>query len=128
MKIEITDHRKVFTIQREFNELLPNLKLEFFAKPHTSDGKHSDRIVKHPSSSVGTCRTIHTKGTIEIIPSLTVRELEGIFRDVYGLAVRVLRKSGSNWIETKGSDGLSLEEQNKKGSEILTGEHESVQN
>ena len=118
MKIIINDHRKIFAIQKEFSELFPNLKIEFFTKPHKSGGASSKRIMKHPSKTLGESRVVHTKGMLTITPNMTVADLEQIFRDTYGLSVRLLRKSGKTWIETNATDGWALEEQNKKGKEL----------
>lgn len=38
MKIAINDNRKIFAIQEEFNTAFPYLKLEFYSKPHKSQG------------------------------------------------------------------------------------------
>jgi hypothetical protein len=43
---------------------------------------------------------------------MTVGELEQSFRDIYGLATQVFRKSGNNWIETTETVDWTLEKQN----------------
>ena len=123
MKITINDHRKIFAIQKEFNEMFPYLKLEFFSKPHKVGAPSSKKILHHPSKTMGQCRVIHNKGTLTIMPAMTVAELEQNFNDVYGLSVQVFRKSGKAWLETTVTDGWSLEEQNRQG-EALSGRKE----
>lgn len=119
MKILINDHRKIFAIQEEFSKVFPYLKIEFFSKSHTSSGPASLKIVKNSSKTLGECRTIHNKGKLTIIPSMTVSDLEKGFNDVYGLSVQIFRKSGKSWLETSVTDGWALEEQNSQG-EILS--------
>lgn len=118
MKITINDHRKIFAIQKEFNELFPFLKIEFFSKPHKAGASSSKKIIKHPSKTLGECRTIHKKGTIIITPHMTVTDLEQNLNDIYGLSVQVFRKSGRVWLETTVTDGWTLEEQNRHGKEL----------
>lgn len=116
MKITINDHRKIFAIQEEFNNVFPSLKLEFFSKPHQSKGASEKEFIKHPSKTLGECRTIHEDGNITITPHMTVDNLEQNFSSIYGLGVQVFRKSGGVWLETSETDGMTLEEQNKLGT------------
>lgn len=113
MKITINDHRKIFAIQEEFNTAFPNLKLEFYVKPHQSGGSSEKEFIKHSSKTLGECRTIHEDGNITITPNMTVMNLEENFRNIYGLGVQVLKKAGNAWIETTETSGLTLEEENK---------------
>jgi succinate dehydrogenase/fumarate reductase flavoprotein subunit len=47
--------------------------------------------------------------------SATVYELEQSFRDIYGLGIKVFRKSGATWLETMNNEDLTLEIQNAEG-------------
>lgn len=125
MKITINDHRKIFAIQKEFSEMLPYLKLEFFGKPNKSDGPSSTKIIKHPAKTIGQCRLIHNNGTLTITPSMTVTDLEQAFRDVYGLSVQVFRKSGKAWLETTVTNNWTLEKQNKQGEALSKNNNKS---
>lgn len=118
MKITINDHRKIFAIQKEFSELFPYLKLEFFAKPHKVGAGSSKKIMKQPSKTIGECRVIHNKGKLTITPSMTVSDLEQAFSDVYGLSVQVFRKSGRVWLQTTATDEWTLEKQNTQGESL----------
>lgn len=118
MKITINDHRKIFAVQKEFNEMFPYLKLDFFRKPHKVGAPSSKKIMKHASKTIGQCRVIHNKGTVTISPSMTVADLEQTFRDVYGLSVQVFRESGKTWLETTVTDSWTLEKQNSQGEAL----------
>jgi hypothetical protein len=113
MKIAINDHRKIYHIQQDFNTLFPNLKIEFYGKPNTSGGQHSDKIVDTESKTLGQCRVEHNKGEITITPHMSVNELEQHFNDAYGLAIHICKKTGNNWVEIATGNKLSLEEHNK---------------
>ena len=117
MIITINDQRKIFAIQEEFNTSFPNLKLEFFSKPHQTNGASEKEFIKHNSKTIGECRTIHESGHITITPHMTVNYLEQTFSNTYGLGVQVFRKAGHNWLETIETDSLTIEEQNLLGLE-----------
>ena len=118
MKITINDHRKIHAIQEEFTNAFPYLKIEFFAKPHTSGGQSAKNLMKQSSKTLGECRTVHNKGEITISPEMTVDELEQRFMDVYGLSTQIFRKSGNVWLETTVTDGWTLAKQNSQGEEL----------
>lgn len=83
MEITINDQRKIFAVQKEFNEMFPYLILEFYSKPNKRGGSPSKKPMKHISKTIADCRTIHSSGNITIQPQMTVGELEQSFRDVY---------------------------------------------
>lgn len=112
--IQINDSRKVYTIQNEFSKLFPNLKIEFYSKPHKSGGAPSRRMVKSSSKTIGECRTEHNDGEMTISPNMTISELESYFANSYGLGIKVTAKEGKSWIEPKNINKLSLNEQNMK--------------
>jgi len=111
MKMTINDQRKVFAIKEEFTAAFPNLKLDFYSKPHTSGGANSLKLIHGNHHTLEECRNIHNDGSITINPQMNVSDLEEQFMDVYGIKIKVSRKS-----EEPGSAqyGLTLEEQNNK--------------
>ncbi len=119
MCITISDSRKIYTIQEDFNKLFPNLKINFFVKPHKYDGPLSKKIISNISKTLGECRIIHSKGSITITPNMIVTDLDQNFNDVYGLSVQVFRRSGDTWLETTVTNSWTLEKQNSQG-ELLT--------
>ncbi len=118
MKITINDRRKIFAVQEAFSQAFPYLKLEFFAKPHKVGGGSAKKFIKHNSTTIGECRTVHNTGQITITPQMTVADLEQRFSDVYGLGVQVFRKSGKLWLETTVTDGWTLHQQNHEGESL----------
>jgi hypothetical protein len=111
MKIEITDLRKIYAIDKEFTAMFPNLKLLFFAKPHTAKGASPKRLAVSPSKTVGECRVIHTKGTLTITPHMTVSDLKRELNDTFGLTVGIYHKVSTEWVEVT-TDMVTLEKQN----------------
>ncbi|MGP8216862.1 MAG: hypothetical protein ACLQQ4_14950 [Bacteroidia bacterium] len=118
MKIIINDHRKIFAIQQAFSEMFPFLKLEFHAKPHTATGASSRKFMVKSAKTIGQCRVVHSKGTLTIIPKMTVSDLEQCFMDTFGLSVQVFRKSGKDWLETSATDMWTLEKENEIGKDL----------
>lgn len=124
MNIIINDHRKIFAIQKDFSEIFPYLKIEFFSKPHRVGAPSSKKIMKHPSKTIGECRVIHNKGTLTVTPKMTVADLEQAFSSIYGLSVQIFRKSGKVWLETTVTDSWPLEQQNNEGKALSGNTHE----
>jgi hypothetical protein len=118
MKISINDHRKINAIQAEFSEMFPFLKIEFFAKPHQSTGMASDKLIKYGSKTIGECRTIHNMGILTISSEMSSTDLENNFRDIFGLNIKLFRKSGNEWLPVTLTEGWSLNEQNSQGKEL----------
>ena len=118
MKITIRDKGKIQDIQREFNDMFPYLKVEFFSRPHKSEGASARRYMLSPLKTLKECRTVNKEGVINITPEMTVSNLEQRFQHLYGLSVQVFRQSGKVWLETTVTDGWTLDQQNKEGKEL----------
>lgn len=118
MELIINDHKKIFSIQEEFNNLFPYLKLDFFSKPHYVGEASSKKLIMPGSKTLNECRTIRSNGRISITPSMTVADLEQSFQNIFGLSVQVMRKSGKIWLETTVTDGWTLEKQNEQGEAL----------
>jgi len=120
MKISINDHRKIFAVQEEFNQLFPYLRLAFLSKPSKAGGTASSKIMKERSKTLGDCRVVHTKGDLTLSSSMTVADLQQSLNDNFGLSVLVYSKLGNDWIETKGNGKLSMEDQDKKQDAVVS--------
>ena len=99
MKIQINDHRKIFSLQEEFNKFFPNLKIEFFGKPVKVGTPSSEKLMK-PTKTLGDCRIVHNKGELMLSPATTLLDLKQTLADTYGLSTVFFRRSGDKWIET----------------------------
>lgn len=118
MNLTINDKSSISAVQEEFNSCFPYLKLEFFLKPHKPGGATAREYLIPENKTIGECRTVRNKGKVKLLPGMSVLELEQSFRDIYGLAVQVFRKSGKVWLETTVTDNWTLEEQNRQGEEL----------
>lgn len=97
ISVEINNRRKVFTIRELFNNEFPSLKLEFYAKPHTADGPHSDKLVVNNRLTIGDCRTVDHDGVLVIDPAMTTGELKRQLSDTFGLKGEIYQWNGSTW-------------------------------
>ena len=118
MEIIISDERKIFSIQQEFNHIFPYLKLEFFSLPATLDPAASLKFVIRCSKTIGECRRTLNQQQIAVTPEMTVAELEQKLRKIFGIGVQVFRQSGKVWLETTFTDGWTLRQQNNEGEAL----------
>ena len=118
MTIKISDSKKISEIQKDFSEMFPYLKLEFFSK---SEGKKQSSEKIFPidcSKKICESRKIQRKDHISIHPRQTVAELEIAFYECYGLSVQIFRKSGKMWLQSTITDDWTLGEQNEHGEAL----------
>lgn len=125
MEIIINDGRKIADLQKEFNEVYPFLKIEFFTVAHNKNQLSSLKDMLPKERLLGSFRKNHNAGTMVLEASKTVFEIEEEFEKKFGLNVQVFRKSGSLWIETSLTDKWSLSLQNSEGYEISKGSGKS---
>jgi HPt (histidine-containing phosphotransfer) domain-containing protein len=111
MTIEINDSRTVREIQREFTSRYPNLKIEFFHARHGREEVSAGNPCL-PDQTIGSIRDRHTEGAISIESKRETGSIEQEFEDKFGLHVQLYRKQAEEWIQTIGTDTLSLAEQN----------------
>lgn len=102
MKITINDHRKVAAIQKEFNSVFPDLKLEFHARPSKGGAPPAEKLVKAGAKTLLSCRNLHTKGVLELFPGMSAEEIKENFRDAFGLSVEILPAKSSKAKHGKG--------------------------
>lgn len=125
MHLQITPGRLISDIQKDFNKAFPFLKLEFFKKASLSNSDYSVGQLVPYNRKAGDNQLAITDGDIEIAEDMKVNELEKIFKDQFGLAVQVFRKSGNLWLETTMTDNWTLQQQNNHGKEISSGKSSS---
>jgi hypothetical protein len=121
MYLNIAPERFISEVQKDFNNLFPFLKIEFFNNKSLSRADFSLKQIIPQTRKLGDNQANLKKGTIEIDEEMKVNELERTFRDKFNLAVQVFRKSGNLWLETTMTDNWTLQQQNNHGREITNG-------
>ncbi|MCX6285003.1 MAG: hypothetical protein NTW31_12305 [Bacteroidetes bacterium] len=114
MKIVINNHRKIFAIQEEFSVMFPELKIVFHAKPSSQGGVPSSKLVVHSSRKLQDCRSISREGTIEVMQTMSISDLKGNLRDIFGLSAEIFRKAENGEDEKPISGKHTLGEINKE--------------
>ena len=117
-ELEIGAYQTIFGIQKQFNNIFPFLKLEFFKQaPVSGIGNAKNKMIVF-DMKLGEIQKINKVGKIHLASKMTVSELEKYFVDEFGLYVQVFRKSGRIWLETTATDNWTLEQQNEEGKSL----------
>ena len=91
--ISTNGRKKLKTLQDDFNDKFPNLKIEFFSKPTIDDkGESTSSGSKYKIDNSKTLSEVRTKtgaGKISINGRKKVDTLEREFQDVFGLYIQV---------------------------------------
>lgn len=115
MNIHITGNTTIWEIQKIFRKSFPYLKIEFSDQPHrfaepTTEGHWYD-----PCFRILEIAHKNHEGYIQIKPWNTTGETEQFFAEQFGLYPQVFRMENGRWIQSAGTDFLSLDEQNEIG-------------
>lgn len=115
MEIYISEDATIATLQHEFREAYPYLKLECYRQPH-KEGEASTMADKLPSATpIEEIRMVHNFGWLDISHHRTAAAVEHDFFHKYGLSVQILRKSGDLWLQTTATDNWTLGQMNEEG-------------
>lgn len=115
MIIEITDESTLEEINEKFNDFFPFLKIEFFPGPHHRYEASPDNKKLKPGLRIGDVRQKHQQGTLPIYSGMRTGDVEQAFRRKYDLNIQIFRLHGGEWVQTVGTDNMTLEEQNELG-------------
>lgn len=127
MKINITETTTIFDLQEAFRVSYPYLTIKFFDKPH---GWGEGSAMAHCYDPTFRICSIEKKSNVpevlELFPWTIVGDLERNIQEQFGLYSQVCRKNGDGWIETAGTDDLTLDEQNELGKRTLINRHDNL--
>ena len=116
MIIEINPNKKLKDINSAFSNAYPFLKIEFFSKSHKWQEPSSVlQLLQQDQTVSEVTHSLLCSGFIEIHYWQKTGVIEMMFLQQFNLSVQVYRKNGDNWIQTSGTDELTLEEQNEEG-------------
>ena len=111
MILNIHDNLTVEDLQDRFSLCFPNLKIEFYKKPHRWKASSSEENRIDPKSRIGDIRKKRYQGQIEIKSFDLSGKVENEFRDRFDLNVQIFRNENGEWIQTTSTDACSLTEQ-----------------
>jgi hypothetical protein len=116
MIIELKKNRTVCDVRMDFTGEFPFLTIEFYKYVQ---GRLGSSIRQKMVKSTGLHNSgLRREGQLEVLETMTVRQLEKTFIEQYGLFVQVSRRSGAVWLETTISDNWTLKQQNEHGREL----------
>jgi len=118
MELFIIKDKTIGELQDEFNSRFKFLKLGFFIDKNGDNRLTADEQIKNRNMRLGAISETTTEGHFTVSGSTTVKEIEELFRESYGLEVQVLRRSGENWLVTGKTDNWTLDEQNQRAEEM----------
>ncbi len=111
----IKSDKKLADVKKAFQEMFPFLRIEFYSGHHKAgEGSPKDMQLEDDKTILEVSgREVNEE--LEIVPTLSVRELEKYFYKELGLNIQVFRASGNLWMQTTATDHWTLQEQNRKG-------------
>lgn len=117
MELHLAPDKTVGTLQAEFSEAFPGLKIVFFSKPHRAfKGSAAKFLVQEKAMPFSQLSPELREGSIAADLNTPVWKLEKAFEEEFGLHMQVFRKSGRTWLETSVTDNLTLQEQQAKAA------------
>lgn len=117
--MKIYNTKQLKTLQKEFNNRFPYLKIEFFKKAHEYGINSEENERLNPELTVGDVRKMENVGKLVMDGAIPVGVFEKMLEDRFGLFVQVYRNSYGKWLQTWVTDIWTLEEQNNRG-EVLS--------
>ncbi|HEV8504141.1 MAG TPA: hypothetical protein VGQ53_02035 [Chitinophagaceae bacterium] len=126
MYLRIAPNRLISDLQKDFNNVFPFLKIEFFQNRNQQLPAFTFQQILPHNRRIVEGQSAVTDGDIEISSDMKVKDLEKIFKDQFSLAAQVFRRSGNLWLETTMTDDWTLEQQNEHGREISTDSKKNI--
>lgn len=118
LEILINDSRLLKDLQKDFNNVFPYLKIEFYDTPNYAKKSAMKSKLLSSAQTVKMSRRVNTEGAFAFNGNMSVANFEKELWDKFGLSAQVFRMSGKMWIETSLTDSWTLERQNNEGFEM----------
>jgi hypothetical protein len=113
--MKIYNSKLLKDLQKEFSQVFPYLKIEFFKTPHHEKEGSSESDIWDTELAVSEVNPTIKAGGISLEGKMLVRGFEKIMDEEFGLSVQVYRKSHGSWLQTWMTDIWTLDEQNYRG-------------
>jgi hypothetical protein len=118
MHLQVKEGISLWNLQKQFTDVFPFLKLEFFKSSNGAKKGPSREEILKPGEAISELENAKAAVDISIDKDMTVASLEAEFRRKAGLGVQVFRKSGNVWIATSLTSDWTLEQQNREGESL----------
>ena len=100
MKITINSSSYLNTIQQEFNQLFPDLKLVYSFQGNEKLNLSANLRNSFPHVRIRELSHNNTPNSFIIDGTMTVSEVESLFKAEFGLPVQVYIKQGIYWLKS----------------------------
>lgn len=120
MKLYVNQSSTLGEIQKDFRDMYPYLKLEFYKRIQIGSRESSSKDRLQANYLPGKINTGRVYAAIDISPQISAGELESEILDILGVSAQVFRRSGNIWIQTTDTDKWSLRLQNEEGRASYT--------
>lgn len=111
MEIRIEAGKSFGSVQEEFTQTFPYLKIDF-----VSTGRHSEELCLTKEN--GHNKVADKISFIMLTDNTTVKEMVYHFKELFNLLVKVQRKSDGHWVETILTENWTLTKQNLEGKNL----------
>lgn len=115
MILEVEGFSPLSNIAKVFSGYYPFLKIEFFDGPHDWHENSLKKNLLPVSKLVSEVTLLSSPVQIEVHFWNKTGTVEQMFKNKTGLNIQIFRKKNDKWIQTVGTDDLTLEEQNNIG-------------
>jgi hypothetical protein len=115
MIIQINDYYRLHDLQLEFTRKFPFLKIEFLKTTSRDWTLSKFHLVEAERPCVCDVRNSHEEGELEINSDMTVEQFESSLVRKFSLPIKVFRKMGKIWRDTKLTCSWTLYRQNEHG-------------
>src|SRR5687768_2057291 len=110
MKLEINDNTSLMQVQEQFNKAYQYLQIDFYYTSfYTTSDTSPEKINK--KVKIKNISNVTKTSIINIDKNVSIHQLEEDFFKIFGLKVKIYRKSGNVWVETTFTGNWSLERQ-----------------
>ncbi len=111
-KIGVNGDLKFTELELLFSTAFPFLVIEFYQGGEPLDPRYKNKTL----SQIGRKKE---STAFNILPEMSVNQLEKLFWDNFGLQMSVFRKVGASLLETTFTSSWTLAHQNEKGVQIM---------
>ncbi len=119
MIIHIHDNLTIADLQERFTKCFPNLKIEFYSKPHHYKELTPENLMYKSDELIGNLKKDFDQGELEIKSWDKAFNLEKSLRDKFGLNVQVFRNANGKWLQTSETDKYTLSELNEMSQQDM---------
>jgi hypothetical protein len=113
--MKLSEKITIGEVRAQFRRDFPYLEIEFYFPAADRCEEGVARRISGDEVPLGLVRCKHINGYIRVDPGLSAAALEKTFQEIFGLTVRIFRRSAGARAEAGKCEGGSLLEENLRG-------------